>query len=205
MRTTTLVTVALAAILHSATALAQKCDPSIPGNSTIANPSNCLVRKAERDGIVISLPASSKHGVDPAKVPACTAIGAQLMRRMGVTQEDYIANVAFSSTFTFSSRCARISLECQVLETGNQPILNKPPWGSVSMQCGESADRYTDALRIIVPGVPAGKVTPFVARCLAATKAGKQEGPVDAEIGTSLLICDPQHPDGPNVTIEPRT
>ena len=193
------------ALLPHAPAWAQRCDPSVPGNAMFSNPASCNVRAAERDGIIIGIPANSKRRVDPAKVPKCTAIGAELMKRMSVAQKDFIATAAFASTFTFAGRCARLSLECQVLETGNAPELNRLPWGTVSMTCGASADRYTEALRIIAPSVPAGKVKPFVARCLTDAKAGKGEGPEDLEIGSYVLTCDPQHPEGPQVTVQPAT
>jgi hypothetical protein len=203
MRNTVFIACALAIILSSVSAQAQKCDPSVPGNSKFPNAKHCWVRVAEGNGIVISLPSNSTLRVDMSKVPACTAIGALLIRRMGVTQADYLGTEGFVSTFMFSSKCAHINLDCQVLETGNQPILNKSPSGEVSMTCDASAARYTEALRIIVPGVPAAKVTPFVTQCLKAAKAGKQEGSGDLEIGSNILICDPQHPEGPKVSVLP--
>jgi hypothetical protein len=184
-------------------AQAQKCDPSVPGNSKFPNAKHCWDRVAEGNGIVISLPSNSTLRVDMSKVPACTAIGALLIRRMGVTQTNYLGTEGFISTFMFSSKCVQINLDCQVLETGNHPILNKPPSGTVSMTCDASTARYTEALRILVPSLPAGKATPFVSQCLVAAKAGKTEGPVDFKVGSNMLICDPQHPEGPNVSVLP--
>jgi hypothetical protein len=197
-------TVVAATVLCGTTALAQKCDPSVPGNSNVTDPAKCWIRAAEGNGIVIGLPPNSKRRVDPAKVPACTALGAQLMRRMAVKHDEYVATVSFGSIFTFSNRCDLITLNCQVLETGDHPELNKAPWGSISNSCDASADRYTEALRIIVPGAPAGKITSFVARCMKAAKAGKQDGPEDVDTGKNVLICDPRYAGGPEVRIEPR-
>jgi hypothetical protein len=185
------------------TAASARCDLSVPGNKEIINPANCLVWAAERDGIVMGLKPDGKRQIDMAKVPRCTAIGAEIMKKTGAKQRDFIGTTSFGSTFTFEARCSSIVLECQVLVTGDHPVLNKAPWGAVSMRCDATPDRFTEALRITTPSVGAGAVRPFVSQCLAATKAGKQEGPQDREVGAYMLICDPQHPDGPTVRIEP--
>ncbi len=191
------------ATLCMSTVASAKCDLSVPGNREIINPANCLVRAAERDGIVMGLKPDGKRQIDNSKVPRCTAIGAAIMKQTGARQRDFISSVAFGSTFTFESRCSSITLECQVLVTGDHPELNKVPWGGVSMKCDATADRFTEVLRIIAPTVAAREVRPFVSECLSAAKAGKQEGPQDREVGAYMLICDAQNPDGPNVSIEP--
>ena len=196
----------LAITLHSilgSSAVAQVCDTSVLGNALIGDPTKCRVRAIEQNGVVITL---LKHGetkrIDPAKVPRCTAIGARLMKQMDVLQDDYISPTRmFISTFTFTSRCASVTLDCQVIDV-SYPELNKAPWGSVATRCGANVDRVTAALQIIAPTAKQVVVRDFVSKCFAAAKAGKAEGPNDREDGAYMLICDPQSPSGPEVRIE---
>jgi hypothetical protein len=192
----------LAAMPSSANA--QVCDRTLPGNALIRDPAKCRVRGAEANGIVITLPSSGQERIDPVKVQRCTAIGAQLMKHMNVAQEDFISpSRTFMSKFTFRGTCAAVTLDCQVFNV-SQPELNRPPWGSVAARCDASAERIAMALQIIAPNTKAAAVRDFVTKCHAAARAGKAEGPTDREEGSYLLICDPQHPDGPQVRVEPQ-